>query len=362
MKELTDNQDFKFYSYTSLWYDDLFEDIREAKKYVFIESFRIANDLVGKQLCDVLLDAHAKGVKVKVLVDWWGTGLRNPYLNKLSESGVEIRYFKKIIISALLFTNNHCRDHRKIVAIDDKIAYIGSANITQYSTQWRESILRLQGNVATVFKKIFNDNFKIYNKDFSRPWIHKAFHRTILFDNLFFIREVPSVFSQRIKKNYLKLLKKAKESIIIETPYFLPGYRINKELFNAVKRGIDVTIIVPQNSDIKTIDLIRRDILKRLNKVGVKVLLYMHNNLHAKLLSIDNQTFSISSANIDQRSFRYMFEIALIGENPNINTLINAHITATKSMCQPFDKNSWRPNNLFQRILSLILLPFSNLF
>ncbi len=356
-----DQASYKFYSFSSLWYDDLLNDIYNAKKYIYLETFRINNDSVGKQLCNALIDSHKRGVRVRVLVDWWGTGIANSCVQSMIRKGVEVRFFKKFIPSIFLFSRNHRRDHRKIIAIDDNISYIGSANFTAYCTKWRESILRIEGKMSTILKKIFTDNFKIYNKDITHPSIKKAFRRTIRYNDFFFVREVPSLFSQRIKKNYVRLIQRAKESIIIETPYFLPGYRIYKELIHAMKRGVDVKILIPRSSDVKIVDYIRESILGKLHKKGANILYYKYGNLHSKLLSIDNEIFSISSANMDHRSFKYMFEIALIGSDPAVNTLVKEHITHTESMSLEFDIQIWKSRPLFKRFLALIITPFSHL-
>ena len=359
--ELNDRANYKFYSFSALWYDDLLQDIHAAKKYIYLETFKINNDIVGRQFSKALIDCHERGVKVRVLVDWWGTGIANPCVQSMIREGVEVRFFKKFIPSIFLFSHNHRRDHRKIVVIDDHISYIGSANHTAYCTHWRESILRIEGKMSMICKKIFIDNFKIYNKDITHPSIRKASRRTIRYNDFFFVREVPSIFSQRIKKNYIRLIQRAKKSITIETPYFLPGYRIYKELTHAIKRGVEVKILIPKNSDMKMVDYVRESLLEKLHKKGARILYYKYGNLHAKLLSIDDETFSIGSDNMDHRSFKYMFEIALIGTDPAVNSLVKEHIFHTESMSEEPEMQILKHQPLFQRLLSFIILPFSRL-
>lgn len=356
-----DNADYKFYSFSSLWYDDLLNDIYNAEKYIYLETFRISDDIIGKQLCKALINSHNRGVKVRVLADWWGTGATNSCIQMLMREKIEVRLFKKFIPSIFLFSSNHRRDHRKIIAIDDRISYIGSANFTIYCTRWRESILRIEGKITTIFKKVFADNYKMYNKDLTHYSIRKAFRRTIRYNDFFFIREVPSVFSQRIKKNYVRMMQQAQSSIVIETPYFLPGYRIYKELIQAIKRGVEVKILVPKSSDVKIVDYVRESILGKLHKRGAKILYYNLGNLHSKLLTIDDTWFSVGSANMDHRSFKYMFEIALLGNNPVVNALVNEHISHTQNMSLEFDVKIWKSRPLFKRILALMIAPFSHL-
>jgi len=356
-----DNNTYKLFSTSALWYEELLKDINTALSFIFIETFRMMDDSIGEKICAALAEKSKQGVKVKLLVDWWGTKTSNKYIKELIENGVEVRYFQKFVMSVALFSRNHLRDHRKIVVIDNEIAYIGSANFSEYSMSWRESILRIQGNMAQILRKIFMDNFKIYNKDIFHPWVAKAFRRTILYNDFYFIREVPSVFSQRIKKNYVRLIQRAKSSIIIETPYFIPGYRIYKELINAVKRGVKTSIIVPQKSDLKWIDYARDAILDKLFKKGVHIYFYTKSNLHSKLLLIDNTSFSIGSANFDHRSFKYMFEIVMISDNEAVRNLIQQHMDTTFLDVHAFDFQQWKQRPFFKRFIAILTMPFRHL-
>ena len=356
-----DNAKYKFYSQTVFWHDDLIDDISQAKQYIYIETFRIGNDAVGQRLCDALIASHNRGIHIKVLADWWGTKLTNEHVNRMLAAGIEVRFFKKFIPSIFLFAKNHKRDHRKIVVIDDSISYIGSANFTAYGQTWRESVLRIEGQMSKILKKIFYDNFKIYNKDISLPLLEKSFRRTIKYNNFFFVRDVPSVFSQRIKKAYIRLIQNAKHDIFIETPYFLPGRKIYSELVQAVKRGVDVNLIMPQSSDMKIVDYLRTTFLEELYKKGVNIYFYKQGNLHAKLLFVDGEWFTIGSANMDHRSFKYMFEIACMGYETAVCELVSQHIHQTLSLSEPFDEDAWHTTPLFKRIIAFILLPFSHL-
>lgn len=356
-----DDNTYKLFSTSAEWYDALLQDIKNAVSFIYIETFRMMDDIVGEKICNALAEKSKQGVKVKLLVDWWGTKTSNIHIKRLMEMNVEVRYFQKFVMSIAIFSRNHLRDHRKIVIIDNKIAHIGSANFSEYSMNWRESVLRIQGNMSHVLKKIFMDNFKIYNKDIFHPWVVKAFKRTILYNDFYFIREIPSIFSQRIKKNYVRLIQRAKSRIVIETPYFIPGYRIYKELINAAKRGVETIVIVPQKSDLKMIDYARDVILERLFKKGVTIYYYTKSNLHSKLLFIDNTTFSIGSANFDHRSFKYMFEIAMIGDNAPVRNLIKQHTDSTLLDSIPFDLKKWKEKSLIKRFAALLIMPVRHL-
>jgi cardiolipin synthase len=109
------------------------------------------------------------------------------------------------------------------------------------------------------------------------------------------------------------------------------------------------------------VDYLRTLFLGELHKKGIRIYFYRQSNLHAKLLFVDNEWFAIGSANMDHRSFKYMFEIATIGNETAVCELVNQHIRQTFSLSEPFDEAEWRSTPIFKRIAAIALLPFSHL-
>ncbi|MCD4694970.1 MAG: hypothetical protein K8S16_01920 [Bacteroidales bacterium] len=211
----------------------------------------------------------------------------------------------------------------KLIMIDDKITYVGSANLTDYSLNWRESILRIQTDISSVFKNIFLKHFEIYNKYSFEKRIQI---RKVLHGNFEIVQDVPSLTKQRIRRRYIELIKSANSKVVIETPYFLPSFFLRKALTDAAGRGVDVQVIMPKNSDVDLIDVLRNRYLVPLFTHGVNLLFYMPHNLHAKMLLVDNEVFSIGSPNFDYRSFRFQHEIVLIGKEEMVTQQVKHHI------------------------------------
>jgi cardiolipin synthase len=274
--------------------------------------------------------------------------------------GGEVKFFEKIKINSDIFTRGHRRDHRKILVIDDAISYIGSANITGYNLNWRELCLRMEGEIAVYFKKVFLENFNAFN-----PFIitnKVTYTRKIRYADFEIIRDVPSLQFQRLRKRYTQLIRQAERSVVIETPYFLPGFLLRKAMMDASKRGVEVQVIMPMHSDMRMVDILRNKYLGFLHTAGVRLLFYLPHNLHAKLLMIDDETFSVSSANFDFRSFRYQYEIALIGSEPDIVRQLKDHVAETVRNSQAFDYQEWNRRPLIEKIFEWTLLPFRHFF
>ena len=342
-------------------YNHMLSDITQARNYIFLETYKFANDHIGIRFRDALTRKARQGVKVKILIDSWGKGpISETFFTELINQGGEVKFFEKIKINTDIFTRGHRRDHRKIMVIDERISYIGSANITGYNLNWRELCLRTEGELALSLKKVFLENFDAFN-----PYIigkKATLTRSIKCENFEILRDVPSMSFQRLKKRYTRMIRDARSSVVVETPYFLPGFVLRKALMDAGKRGVDVRIIMPRHSDVRMIDVLRNKYLGMLFKNNIKILFYGPYNLHAKLLLIDDRIFSISSANFDYRSFRYQYEVALIGSEPEILRQLKEHINETIRNSEPFDYSRWEKRPLIEKFFEWFLLPFRHLF
>ena len=244
----------KLFSTPAEWFNALYEDIQRAKIMIYIEIYRINNDSVGRKVIRLLGEKCKQGVDVKVLVDSWGTKNNPDFFKPITENHGEVRFFDKIKLSFDFISKNHQRNHRKIIIFDQNILHFGSANITEYSNTWRESILRVEGSIALTFKKILLENWRIASLEFYKK---RKYLRTIKIAGFEIVRDIPSIYSQKIKNKFEQDIRKAKKSIAIVTPYFLPNYKLRRLLIFAAKRGVEVEIYIPQQSDVRLVDYIR---------------------------------------------------------------------------------------------------------
>jgi len=337
----------------------MLEDIESAKKYILLETFRMSNDAMGERFRDKLTKAALKGVQVKLLIDYWGGGsVRSGFFDKLIDAGGEVRFFKKITYNLDFFTRSHRRNHRKLLLIDDKISYIGSSNITGYNLNWRESVLRLESDITPVLKKLFLQDYKIYNSYiFSKAY----YTRPVWHDDFEIVRDVPLITQKKINNKFIYHIKHAKETVDIETPYFLPGFMLRKSLMDAAQRGVKINIFLPKKSDVNLVDILRNKYLGPLAKKGIHFLFYEPNNLHAKLFLVDKRIFALGSSNFDYRSFRYMFEIMLFGDKKEIAQQVSRHVEETRKSAIPFVYEQWKNRPPIEKFFEWLLLPFRHM-
>jgi cardiolipin synthase A/B len=350
---------YRFYDDPLRMYNAMLEDIEQAEHSILIETYKYGNDQIGIKFRDLLTKKAKQGVKIQLMIDSWGAYISESFFSEMIRHGAEVRFFKKIRLSFDSFTKNHRRNHRKIIIIDDCVTYISSSNIASYALNWRESSLRMVGNVALAFKETFYASYKIYNKYIydkiaaTKPFIYNGFE---------IICDVPSSILQPTRKKFLELIRGSEKEIIIETPYFLPGSYMRRALMEAAGRGVKVKIIMPLHSDVNMVDILRNRYMGDLHKNNVETFFYTPRNLHAKVFLVDKTYFIIGSSNFDYRSFRFMHEINLYGKDKKIMTLLETHIAETLSECVPFDYKKWTDRSLTQRVFERVLIPFRHLF
>ena len=349
---------YKLFSDPWKFYNAMLVDIEQAQNFIYIETYKFGSGNIGERFRDVLTRKAREGVKVKLLIDSWGTAVSMSFFTDMIQYGAEVRFFKKIKFFLDFFTKNHRRNHRKLMIIDGHVTYLGSANIAGHSLNWRESMLRVAGGLTEKFKEVFLEDFRLYNRYvFNKP----LYTRLIRYEGFEIIRDVPSLTRQRIKKRYERLLKNAKQKVYIETPYFLPSFLLRKAMIDASSRQVEVNVIIPKHSDVGLIDVIRNRYLGHLYKNNVRIWYYMPHNLHAKIVQVDDDLFCLGSANFDYRSFRYQHEMMLIGNEQEILDQVKEHIKTTLMNCEPFNYEDWKRRPLIQKCVEWIFTPFRHL-
>lgn len=351
--------EYKLFDDPLQYFNAMLYDIENAKKSIYLETYRVGNDSIGMKFRNALTKKAKQGLEVKLLLDSWGTTLSSSFFKEFEKYGGKVRYFKKIKFYFDFFTKNHRRNHRKLLIIDDQISYIGSGNLTSYSIVWRELMLRIKDvGLSQLFKKTFFESYQIYNKYIFNKI---AGRKTLFYKDFYIVRDLPSIYRQSIKKRYEYLINNAKSEVIIETPYFLPGFKLRKEMMDAAERGVKVTVIIPEHSDVKIADLLRCKYLGLLHKNNVNIQYFKPYNLHAKCMLVDRKIFAIGTSNFDYRSFRYQHEIMLFGEEPAIIRELSDHINYSLSESVSFDYKKWKSRPRIQKLFEHMLVPFRHL-
>jgi cardiolipin synthase len=342
------------YTYGEDLYRDMLDAIQQAKSRIFFETFIWKGDAVGQAFKDALIDAANRGVKVYVVFDEFANLVVRRSFFKLP-SNIAVRRHP-LIVSGIRFPRNTGRDHRKLLVVDDHAAFLGGYNIgSLYATDWRDTHARLTGDIVWDVQNAFIDYWNLWSgrrraslPDFgSRNWqpeirIHRNMPRTMVYP---------------IRGMYLAAIDRAAHHIYLTHAYFIPDSDMVSALIRAARRGVDVRILVPAESNHIVADWLSRGFYAQLLRHGVRLLLYQGAMMHAKTATIDGQWSTIGTANIDRISLLGNYEINMEVFSADV-ALQMEHIfevdsTNTTELTLP----GWRRRHYMLKFSEMVLTP-----
>ncbi|MGM0157818.1 cardiolipin synthase [Enterococcus sp. AZ191] len=330
-------------------FDALLEDIKQATDHIHLQYYIYRSDTLGVEVRDALIDAAKRGVKVRVLLDAWGsTQVTASFFDGLKAAGGEVAFFFPLFVPYINPRINY-RNHRKIVVIDGNIGYTGGFNVgNEYLGQvqkfgyWRDNHLRIHGEAV----------YALQNR-FLMDW-NSQHTKEVSYDPKFFpqikpsgdmalqiVTSGPDTEHEQIKMTYLKMISLAKKEILIQTPYYIPDESIHEALKLALLSGVKVHMQIPNKPDHLLVYWATYSFAAELLEYGAVIETYENGFIHAKTMIIDNGVVSVGSANIDVRSFRLDFEVnALIYDERMASQVRKAFFDDSK-VSQPLTKEKY---------------------
>ncbi|MCM3134957.1 cardiolipin synthase [Paenibacillus polysaccharolyticus] len=296
----------------------LLDDIEAAQDHVHVQYYIYRGDSLGKRIRDALIHKAREGVKVRLLYDALGSRrVRNRFFKELREAGGLVEVFFPSKFSLINLRMNY-RNHRKIVIIDGNLGYTGGFNVgdeylglNSKFGYWRDTHLRIRGNAVHALQTRFLLDWNEASKQHDTPYVpaHFPHIEAIGHTAMQIVSSGPDAETEHIKNSYLKMINDAKQSIMIQTPYFIPDASVFEAIRLACLSGIDVRIMIPNKPDHAFVYWATLSYIGELLKVGAKAFIYDNGFIHAKTLIIDSLVASVGTANIDYRSFRLNFEV-----------------------------------------------------
>lgn len=299
-------------------FDSLIADIEAAQHHIHLVYYIVRDDVLGRRLVKALAEKAAQGVEVKFLYDHIGSSrLPSRYFKILREAGGQEAAFFPSRIPYLNLKINY-RNHRKLVIIDGQVGYIGGFNIgdeylglDKHFGEWRDTHLKVQGSAVLQMQAQFMMDWNLAASG-KIPLNEKYFpimSNDIGNIGMQLVASGPDTEYQQIKNSYIKMIYAAKETISMQTPYFIPDGSLMTALKIASLSGVDVRIMLPSMPDHFFVYWATHSYLGELLDGGVKIYLYDRGFLHAKTLVIDGKVASVGTANLDIRSFKLNFEM-----------------------------------------------------
>jgi cardiolipin synthase len=333
-------------------FDSIIEGIGEAQDYVLVQFYIVHDDGLGRRLKDAMVERSLAGVDVVFLYDEVGSSsMSKDYRRDLLAAGVKVSNFNTTQGRRNKFQLNF-RNHRKVVVVDGKTAWIGGHNVgDEYLgldpefSPWRDTHVRLDGPVAMQAQAwVVSDWYWAQRELLDLDWVPEPVPDSDV--NAMVLATGPADPLETAGMFFVHALSSAKDRIWITAPYFVPDDAIVKALMLATLRGVDVRILVPAQGDSVPVQLASYYFMELLEDSKVKFCEWGPGFMHQKVMLVDDRISVIGTHNFDNRSFRLNFEIAALISDEGFNDEVEAMFENDFRKCEPiypstFEEKPW---------------------
>ena len=345
----------------------LMRDVLLARHHIHLEFYIFEDDAVGCLLRDLLIDKVKEGVEVRLLYDDVGCwNVPNTFYDRMRSEGMEVRGFLKVRFP--LFTSRvNYRNHRKVVVIDGRVGYIGGMNIAERYLKgvsfgvWRDTHMRIEGPAVYGLQSNFlKDWFFVENSLLTASKYYPAIDSSgaALIQT---VSSEPVGEWHAIMQGLVLAVNNAKRYVYIQTPYFLPTEPVLSALQTAALSGVDVRLMLPEQSDSLFTYWGSMSYVEDALKAGIKVFFYRAGFLHSKVVVLDDALSSIGSTNMDFRSFEQNFEINSFVYDAETARCLKAHFLTDLQQCRQVQLNQWRQRPFKEKFTESVIRLFSPL-
>ncbi len=307
----------------------MFAAMSGAVQSIALEMYIIADDETGREFRSHLTAAAKRGVPVDVLIDSWGSwNLPRSFWEELLAAGGTVTWFHPMAKGVFFF-----RNHRKMLLVDDRAAFIGGMNIAdeyhlgaQGELPWRDNMLEIAGAEVAGLRRSFvrmraraHAPFRGLLRRLQRNW----HWRTIDKKKVRFLESGPENPMRPIRSAYRQVIQNAHTGIDLAMGYFYPQGKMLRALKRAVNRGVRVRLLFSQKTDVPVARWAARGLYGRLLRAGIEVWEYIPAMMHAKI-AVAGETVIAGSANLDIRSGFFNYELIAIVTDPALATRVRS--------------------------------------
>ena len=350
------------------FFERLLAELNNAKKYIYIEFFILAEGYMWESIYKILKEKSAAGVEIKVIFDDFGSikRQRKDFLTNLKNDGIKVSVFNPISPFFNNFQNN--RNHRKIVIIDGDIAFTGGVNIgDEYINRkvrfghWTDSAVAIRGEAVNSFLCMFLSMWEFITGE--RVDMKPRMIESEIVDDGFALPYNDGPLNDRNPAEgiYMQILNSAQKYVYIMTPYLIIDNMMISSLCLAAKSGIEVCIVTPHIPDKWYVHAVTQYNYLELLRSGVKIYEYTPGFLHSKVFLSDDLISTVGSVNMDYRSFVFHFECGVWLCNKNTALDIKQHFREVLAQSQEIKLEAFEKRPLMTKIKQGLLHIFGPL-
>ncbi|WIG60663.1 MAG: putative phospholipase D family protein [Ktedonobacterales bacterium] len=345
----------RIYSYGDELYDAMIAAIESAKERIYFETYLWKDDEVGRRFKERLHRKALEGVEVYVIFDGFGNLVVDRAFKQFPPEIRTMRYRAIQRFAHIFDPRRYALDHRKLLVVDGRIAFIGGYNIGNlYATEWRDTHLRIRGQAAADLADSFLEFWNSHSHRKQR--IQRRYGRR--FDPLINIKSNDALrLTFPIRDMYIEAIDQAERYILLTNAYFIPDHTVLSALKAAVARGVDVQVLLPWTSNHILADWAARGYFTDCLKGGIRIFGYKRAMVHAKTCTIDGQWSTIGTANLDRLSSIGNYEINMEIYSPELARQMEDIFACDKTNAFELTLDQWIKRPWYVEMSEQILAP-----
>jgi len=331
--------------------------IRNARKTINLEFYIYWDGEIARSFAEALVERARAGVAVKVILDAVGSAtMSGRLIDFLRRNGIDLEWYHPLRWYTLSRLNH--RTHRKLLVVDGTVGFSGGVGIADEwlgdadaHNHWRDTVVRVEGPVVTQMQFAFMDNWVksrgelLTGLDYFPAVEPRGTQLTQV------IKSSPSEGSSTVKLLYIVSIVSAKKSIWISNAYFVPDRDTIRALEGAVRRGVDVRVLVPgDHNDMTVVREASRLHYELLLRRGIRIFEYQPTMMHAKTMVVDGIWTTIGSSNFDDRSFRLNDEVNVNIYDEGVASQMEKMFEEDLHRSREITGAKWFRRGLFERV------------
>ena len=353
-------------------YRAMFAAIGAARDHINMETYILEDDEVGRRFADALMAKQRQGVQVNLIHDGVGTlGTPAEFFTRLTDAGIKVLEYNPVNpLNAKAGWDVNQRDHRKLLIVDGKTAFLGGINISSvYSSGsfsrgsrahrggdagWRDTDLQIDGPVVAEFQKLF---LETWAKQKGETLATRNYFPTLAAQGNEVVHAIGSAPEDPYSQIYATLISaidSAEREVLLTNAYFVPDPQLRASLKSAVARGVDVKLVLPARTDSALVFHAGRSYYDELLRAGVRLFERRDVVLHAKTALIDGVWFTVGSTNLDWRSFLHNQELNAVVLGVQFGQRMRASFEADLAQSDEVQLANWRQRSIDLRVKEMM--------
>ena len=348
------------YTYGQDLYDDMLAAIAGAREQVLLETYIWKGDELGQRFKKAVIDAAARGVEVRVIYDQFANLVVSPAFKRFPP-GVRVMAYPVYAAGWRFYDlRRYGRDHRKILVVDDTVAFVGGYNIgSAYATEWRDTHCRITGPGVADVARAFADFWNLHRTKklgrSERPMLMGT--STEWEPRIRVRRNIPRLWMFPIRAMYLEAINRSQRNVWMTHAYFIPDESFVDALVAAARRGVDVRLLLPAKSNHIVADWISRGYFRKMLSAGIGIHRFHDAMVHAKTATVDGTWTTIGTANVDRLSMTGNYEINVEVIDSALAEEMERIFETDLTNTWPLTLHEWQARDVYSRFTEAILTP-----